>query len=60
MRITDVEKKLMDVQEKGVIHHQQQVFPGKYEIKKRRHRRPANAIERHYRCPVSSCFKAYG
>mmetsp|Transcript_2450 Transcript_2450/g.2883 ORF Transcript_2450/g.2883 Transcript_2450/m.2883 type:complete len:121 (+) Transcript_2450:86-448(+) len=28
--------------------------------RKRRHRRPAHEIRRHYRCPASECKKAYG
>jgi hypothetical protein len=30
------------------------------EEKKRRHRRAANEIERHFRCPITKCAKSYG
>jgi hypothetical protein len=30
------------------------------EEKKKRYRRSANEIERHYRCPVEPCQKSYG
>ena len=28
--------------------------------KRKRHRRPAHEIRRHYRCPATECDKAYG
>ena len=30
------------------------------EMKKKRYRRQADQIERHYKCPIEGCNKAYG
>ena len=36
------------------------IYPNSFCDSKRRHRRTANEVERHYKCPIPQCDKAYG